>query len=339
MADCSTTYRSARCIAGAALLVTALCAGSARAETEFFAEPSWQPANPEAIYAQLEEFVRTQPLGPEVPSKVRDLWWDVPGAHERPAALLDRLAACLALVDNRVSELVDFCSRPDRPAKLPDFSWLANSETAPLVRYNMRLYYARWLAENGYDDEALSWTDGLSPSDVVAPEMLLFYRAVASHRVVNADRADATVAELLQRSDELPIRYQKLAVLMQKDLAGLEDDSLDHIARRMADVRRRLELGRAGEKVQGVEDGVVASLDKLIKKTEDRRSSSRSRPPPAAGPAARRCKIAGSPSSRHRAKSTAATSATAPIGARCPTRSASRRCRTSAAISPPITAK
>ena len=66
---------------------------------------------------------------------------------------------------------------------------------------------------------------------------------MASHRLVQADRADATVAELLQRTDELPVRYQKLAALMQQDLAGLEDESLDHVARRMADVQRRLDLG------------------------------------------------------------------------------------------------
>jgi hypothetical protein len=56
---------------------------------------------------------------------------------------------------------------------------------------------------------------------------------------------------------------------MRQDLAGLQDESLDHIARRMADVRRRLALGRSGERVQGVENGVIESLDKLIKKAED----------------------------------------------------------------------
>jgi hypothetical protein len=56
---------------------------------------------------------------------------------------------------------------------------------------------------------------------------------------------------------------------MQEDLKGLKDDSLDHIARRMDDIRRRLDLGRAGPQVRKVEDGVIESLDKLIKKLED----------------------------------------------------------------------
>jgi hypothetical protein len=276
MADRLKSYRIARRFSGSLLLATVLSNASLStagqvfaAETEFSTAPTWQLANPDAVYRQLESYVQSLPLAPEKASKIRDLWWQADGVTKEPADLLDRLANCLAEVDERVAKLVAFCGKSERPTSLPDFSWLANSESPPLVRYNMRLYYARWLAENGYDDEAIEWTDGLQPADVVAPDMLLFYRAVASHRIVNADRADATVAELLQRSEELPTRYQKLAELMQQDLATLEDDSLDHIARRMADVRRRLDLGRAGDTVQVVEDGVVASLDRIIKDLED----------------------------------------------------------------------
>jgi hypothetical protein len=60
-----------------------------------------------------------------------------------------------------------------------------------------------------------------------------------------------------------------VAKLMQEDLRQLKEDSLDHIARRMDDVRRRLGLGRGDQKVRNVEDGVIKSLDKLIKDLED----------------------------------------------------------------------
>jgi hypothetical protein len=56
---------------------------------------------------------------------------------------------------------------------------------------------------------------------------------------------------------------------MQHDLEGLREDSLDHISRRMDDIRRRLAQGRSGERVQTIENGVIESLDKLIKKAED----------------------------------------------------------------------
>jgi hypothetical protein len=140
----------------------------------------------------------------------------------------------------------------------------------------MRLYLARRLVQHGYHDEALSWTDGLSTGDVVAPDALLFYRAVAHHRLVQPDEADAALSQLLQQEDGIPTRYQKLASLMRQDLTGLEDESLDHIARRMEDIRRRLALGRSGERVQGVESGVLESLDKLIKKLEEQMQQSQS---------------------------------------------------------------
>lgn len=277
MANRLTSRRSQGRIAGPTLLAAVLFVPSAlslssvvASETDFSAEPSWQPASSDAVFQQLDYYLRTQPVSPERQSAIRDAWW----TGEAPSSLsanelLDRLADCLALADQRVAELIEFCEGSDRPAVLPDFYWLASSDVPLLVRYNLRLYYARWLGQNEYYDEAIAWTDGLTPADVVAPETLLFYRAAASHQLVKADRADATVAELLQRSEELPLRYQKLAALMQQDLAGLEDDSLDHIARRMADVKRRLALGRAGTPVQIAESGVVESLDKLIKELED----------------------------------------------------------------------
>jgi hypothetical protein len=56
---------------------------------------------------------------------------------------------------------------------------------------------------------------------------------------------------------------------MRADLEDLQEDSLNHIARRMDDIHRRLDLGRAGPKVRKQEDGVIESLDKLIKKLEN----------------------------------------------------------------------
>jgi hypothetical protein len=93
---------------------------------------------------------------------------------------------------------------------------------------------------------------------------------------VEPDKADSSLTQLLQREDDLPARYQKLADLMRKDLTGLKDESLDHIARRMEDIRRRLAQGRSGERVQTIENGVIESLDKMIKKAEDQAQQSQS---------------------------------------------------------------
>lgn len=252
----------------AAALFVPIASVAAFAESDFLAEPSWQPVAAEAVHTQLEQYLRTASVGQTRQADVRDAWRA--SADDAGADNLDRLAQCLAKADDRVAELARFCSEPARDGQpLPEFAWLADSETPLLIRNNMRLYLARWLVQQGYYDEAIAWTDGLETGDVVSPDSLLFYRSIANHQLVHPEPAETAVAQLLERQDSLPTRYQKLAELMRHDIDGLKDESLDHISRRMNDVRRRLAQGRSGDRVQGVERGVIESLDKLIKKAED----------------------------------------------------------------------
>jgi hypothetical protein len=270
-------HRQTRRLIGFTLLAPSLVA-AAYAAGDFVAEPTWQLMQPEAVFEQVNGYLRSSDVAAERQAAVRRTWRskdDAAADHD----LLDRLAACLTKADDRVAELVEYCSRVSTPGVLPEFAWLADSDTPLLIRNNMRLYLARWMVQQGYYDEAISWTEGLSTDDVVAPDVQLFYRAIAYHRLVEPDKADAALTQLLQREDDLPARYQKLADLMRRDLTGLEDESLDHIARRMEDVRRRLAQGRSGDQVQKIENGVIESLDKLIKKAEDQAQKSQSSSP------------------------------------------------------------
>jgi len=182
--------------------------------------------------------------------------------------LLNRLAATFSLVDPPAKELVELCRRPRDKVALPDFAWLAADATPAWERKNLRLLYGRWLAHERMYDEALAQLDGLQPEDVADPAALLFYQGLVHHHMLAKDPGATALQRLLERADQLPRRYVSLARLMLSDLKGLEDDSLDHIARRMQDIQRRLDLGRAGRKVRDVEDGVIASLDKLIEEIE-----------------------------------------------------------------------
>jgi len=261
------TNRIARRVLTLSLLVP-IAAAAAYAGGDLAQDPSWQPVKAEAVRAKLEEYLHSADISPDVQTQVRDRWRAA--SEQAGSDLLERLAQSLAKADENVAELVTFCSTTsERGHKLPEFPWLADSETPELISHNMRLYLARWLVQQGYYDEAVSWTDGLTPEKVVAPEALLFYRAVALHQLVEADKADTAIGQLLEGQEKLPTRYQKLADLMRHDMEGLKDDSLDHISRRMQDVRRRLAQGRPGERAQGVEKGVIDSLDKMIKKAED----------------------------------------------------------------------
>lgn len=266
--------RTTRRLLSFGLLSLPLVVAAIPATADFVAQPTWQPVAPAAVADRLDSYLRLTQADATTQADLREAWER--SEQITDGDLLDRLAMALAASDDRVAELTRYCSKVSTPGKLPEFSWLADSATPELVRHNMRLYLARWMVQQGYYDEAIGWTDGLTTDDVVAPEALLFYRAVAHHRLVEPDKADAALTQLLQREEDLPSRFQKLADLMRQDLSGLEDDSLGHIARRMEDVRRRLALGRSGDRVQKVENGVIESLDKLIKKAEEQAQQSQS---------------------------------------------------------------
>ena len=229
---------------------------------------------------------------------------------------------------------MEICSHPRSRLVLPTFAWLTDSKTAPLVAANMRLYYGRWLVQGQWFEEALEQLGGLKTADVVAPAELLFYQGVTYHRMLNKEEGLKVINQLLDGAEASPRRYVAVAYLMQADLSSLEEETLDHIARRMEDVQRRLDLGRAGPKVRKVEDGVVESLDKMIKKIEDEQNKQRSEPVQFVAVQPVPPRTACPWPARRRATSTRKTSATRAAGAICRRRSAKRPCSRWAAISP-----
>jgi hypothetical protein len=244
-----------------------------RGDFEF--EPSWQPPDYAAVRAEIKQWQDEANVDEQAEARLSDLW---PAAQdeEEPAPLLDRLAKSFAIVYPEAADLIRHCSAPYQGPALPEAQWLTAAELPPLVRDNLRLYYARWLAQYGLYDEVLEQVEGLRPADVVDPAALLFYQMAAHHQLVQPDEARAALVQLLEREDELPRRFQQVAQLVQRDLAALDDESLDHIARRMRDIRRRLDYGRAGQKVQTVEQGVLDSLDKKIKDLEKQQQQQQS---------------------------------------------------------------
>jgi len=229
---------------------------------------SWQPRSYAQVRAQVAAWRDAASLPSEALRQVDDLWPATEPAAGEDVDLLDRLSATFAAAYPSVHELVRFCQTEYTIPQLPDAAWLATDEAPPFVRDNLRLYYARWLAQHGLYEEALAELESMKLDAVADPASLLFYRMVAHHQLVEPDEARAALIQLMEQNDALPRRFQRLAQLVERDLASLEDESLDHIARRMNDVRRRLNYGRAGAKVQLVEKQVVDSLDKKIDKLE-----------------------------------------------------------------------
>ncbi len=222
-----------------------------------------------ALWADVADAaVRTPATAPaegDMPATAEDL---------RPPSLaasrmLERLAATFALVDERVAALVDLCSKPRPLEPVAAQAWLFDPETPSLVSHNLRLLYGRWLAQENLYDEAREQLAELGPHLVVDPATLLFYQGVVFHRLLEKEAGLRALERLDHDVLDPPERYRALAGILVQDLRELEDESLDHIARRMGDVRRRLDLGRPGPKTREVEDGVIASLDKLIEELEE----------------------------------------------------------------------
>lgn len=134
---------------------------------------------------------------------------------------------------------------------------------------NLRLWLGRELSQRQLYEEALQQLVQVDPMDAVDPAVYFFHRAVCEHHLLlKADALDS-LNSLLSGCKPLPSRYRMVGELMKQDIAKLEEKSLDGISRKMTDVKRRLDLGRAGEKVQKIEREIVESLDELIKKLEE----------------------------------------------------------------------
>ncbi|MDA7980391.1 MAG: hypothetical protein MPJ50_16660 [Pirellulales bacterium] len=194
-------------------------------------------------------------------------------AAARGPEVLLKLADLVAIVDADAAEVVDLCKQNNPHIVPPGFAFLTSQDTPALVRNNIRLLYGRWLCQARYFDECLTQLDGLQADQVADPGSLFFYKSVAYHRLSMKEPGLESLAQLINEVGDRPHRYDALAEIMHHDLTTLEDGSLDEISRWMDDVERRLDLGRTGTKVRGLEDQIVQGLDKIIEELEKQQGS------------------------------------------------------------------
>lgn len=238
-------------------------------DEEFTKDPTWAIPTASAVRADLLKWLDLHKPDDAIRKQVEALWPE--GKDDVSVAdLLPQVVKTFALVDPQARELVDYCAKPKAPGQLPAFAILTDEKAPAFERNNLRLWYGRWLCQERLYDTSLEQLAGIEPADVVDPASLLYYQATANYWLLHKEPGLKEIARLLERKKELPRRYSQTALLMQTDLAALKDESLDHIDRRMRDVEGRLDLGHAGKKVRGVEDGIIASLDKMIEEEEQK---------------------------------------------------------------------
>lgn len=194
--------------------------------------------------------------------------WPADAADLSGSELVERLAAVAAAIDPAAQRLVDACSVPPRQVRPPVFSQLDQSRLPSVVRNGLKQLLGNWLVRHRYYEESLALLQGLAPDQAIDPASLLFCQAVAHHRLLHKEPGLAAIARLTEDVADCPRRYRQVALLMERDLSSVQPETIDHVARQMSDIERRLDLGRAGPKVRQLEDDVVAALDRLIQALE-----------------------------------------------------------------------
>lgn len=227
---------------------------------------AWSPPEAGAVRQNLLAALSEIPNSDAAKAKVETLF--VGDESPPPDELLRRVAVCLAEADPRAKALVEGCDARNFP-DAATVAWLGQGDLPKFATDNLRLYWGASLARADLVDEAREAFGELQAPEVVDPASLLFFQGVAAHRLLDKERCEATLKSLLEHEDKIAVRYASVAKLMLADIEPLKPDSLDEVSRMMDDVRRRLGLGRAGQKVRDEEDDVVKKLDKMINKLEE----------------------------------------------------------------------
>lgn len=203
--------------------------------------------------------------------------WEFEG---RPSAeqLFNALMQTFYLADDETRKLVDACRDWSYSPELLRLQLPGGSHERPepLLQNNVRYFLARHLTLLTAYSDALEIFNPIDLSQVADPAGCLFHKAVCEHHLLLKDAGLKTLKLLQNQTEDVPLRYRKLAELMQRDLEELEAKSLGEVARQMKDVESRLALRKTDQGVQDVEAKIIATLDELIKKLEDQQQQSSS---------------------------------------------------------------
>ena len=226
------------------------------------------PMKPEEAKSQVLAWAASQPNVAEVQQSELAALWAAGPSTEEADRLLELVVRSFASVDVEAAKLLAACNSTAPGLLPPDGAFLKQAGRDPFFTANLGLFYGRFLVERRMFDEAFEQLKVVEAARVVDPASLFFFKAVAAQGMLEVKPALEALDTLLKNVERVPVRYSATATLMEADLKGLEEKSLGEIARLMSDSERRLDLGRAGERVQGVQERIISELDEIIKKIE-----------------------------------------------------------------------
>jgi hypothetical protein len=242
--------------------------GFAMALPAWSANEVFAPLKLDDARSQVLTWAASQPKFAEQQKTELAAVWSADIVSEEADRVLDLVVRSFAVVDPDAAKLVAACNATNAILLPPDAAFLKQPGRDPFLTANLGLFYGRYLVERRMFDEAVEQLNAVDPHRVVDPASLFFFKAVAQQGLLEIKPALQSLDQLLKNVERVPVRYSATATLMQADLQALEEKSLGEVARLMSDSERRLELGRAGEKVQGVQERIISELDEIIKKIE-----------------------------------------------------------------------
>lgn len=203
-------------------------------------------------------------------------------------AIVDRVGATLALGDADAARLLQNARDLEAvaPTELP--ALLLDAKRPGFFRANLALAYGKALAGRKIYEEALAALRLARASDVADPAAYHFHRALAEHGLGMRREASRSLEAVRNEIDNVPVRYQRVADVMEQEIQAWRERDLGDAARKMKSVGRRLDLARGGPTTQKMQREVVAILDEIIKQLERNRDPNDPpgppTPPPPPGP-------------------------------------------------------
>lgn len=227
------------------------------------------------VQARIGEFVHSRNITDNAKlAEIEALWKNSPGTVSGEL-LLERVMQSFAAVHPPTAQIISQLALPAPSLEAPNAQALLNEKSlGAFYQSNFRVYLGKYLVHRNLYEEASEVLSGVTLSETVDPAAFLFYKATCEKALGQKEAGLATLEQLLKRTEGVPARYHSVATLMQYDLNAFEEKSLDDISNRMSDVKRRLNLARAGQKTQKAEKEIVDLLDEMIKNMEDQAGSS-----------------------------------------------------------------
>jgi hypothetical protein len=234
----------------------------AQAASEIYSSPKFDETR-----NRINQWLDEQKVSPAIRNQIETIWSAI--NDSTPAdQLLVAAVQSFAIADSRIAGLVEECNTFSGIIVESKAALVKDTQRNEFVRTNLGLYYGRYLVERRLFDEAWDVLKNLDARQAIDPASLFFFRAVAAQGILEVKPALESLDQLLTNTERVPTRYSATAVLMQSDLKSVQAKSLGEIARLMSDSERRLELGRAGERVQEIQERIITDFDEIIKKIE-----------------------------------------------------------------------